>query len=390
MSLESALDEERREVMNILEGRTTQTSAPANLTTTSIGLNCTANSAPAVRSMLDIAGPAAPRHGSIANPELGVTMPALRSAPITRSMFDPMFSPPPNRLSHSATTSPANVHSSSGGIGRAQSDAASHPPDGWPRPVSDRDRAVNPTQDYQFDMLPSIQSQALPKRVTQGGKKQGTTTSMSAIMQGQEPGPLQGGRESGRHSSTAGILGSHSKSPSSPGSGMLNTDSFNLMPTPGKFVTDGGKIIDMNNAYRTPSDAALLKSGGNLSNLPRRNTEQVRVGSGEVLSPNGGVRLQKDYYETGEDMEGAIESSEEDSTASSGEDDWPSQSIRGRKRSRRKKGPGSADADTEDSENDGVSSGGATGGTLGMGKAGGPRKVENLPAAAEEERKSTD
>ena len=384
MSLESALDEERREVMNILEGRTTQTSAPANLTTTS------ANPAPAVRSMLDITGPVAPRHGSIANIEFGVTMPALGRAPITRSMLDPMFSPPPNRLSHSVTTSPANVDSSSGGIGRAQSDAVSHPPNGWPRPVSDRDRAVNPTQDYQFNMLPSLQSQALPKRVTQGGKKQGTTSSRSAIMQRQEPGPFQGGRESGRHSSTAGILGSHSKSPSSHGSSMLNTNSLNLMPTPGKFVTDGGKIIDMNNAYRKLSDAALLKSGGNLSNLPGRNTERVRVGSGEVSPPNGGVRLQKDYYETGEDMDGPIESSDENSTASSGEDGWTLQSIRGRKRSRRKKGPGSADVDTEDSENDGVSIGGATGETLGMGRAGGPRKVKSLLIAAKEERKSTD
>ncbi len=388
--------------MNILEGRTTQTRASATSTTFSVGQNAagTANPAPAVRSMLDIAGPAAPRKGSIAGTGIAAaTTPALRNAPTTRSMLDPTSSPPPNRYAHTVSRSPTNVQSSSAGLHRAQSDAASHPPDTWPRPLSDRDRAVNPTQDYQFEMLPSIQSQALPKRVTQGGKKQGLTTgSMAAIMQGQELGPLPRGRDSGRHNSTAGKLGGHSKSPSSrlnnrassPGSSILNTNSFNLMPTPGRFVTDGGKVIDLNSAYRRLSDVALLNSGGNLSNLPGRNTERVRAGSGEVLSPSGGVRLQKDYYERGENVEGAIESSDEDPTASSGEEGWDSQSLRGRRKSRRKRNAGGTNADTEDSETDGASTGGATAGTLGMGRAAGPRKVKSLLAAAEEERKSTE
>lgn len=169
---------------------------------------------------------------------------------------------------------------------------------------------------------------------------------------------------------------------------MLNTNSFNLMPTPGKFVTDGGKVIDMNSAYRRLSNVALLNSGGNLSNLPGRNTERVRAGSGEVISPSGGVRLQKDYYEQGEDMEGAIESSDEDLTGSSAEDGWDSRSLRGRRKSRRKRGAKGTDADTEDSETEKTSNGGATAGNLGMGRAAGPRKVKSLLAAAEEERKS--
>lgn len=398
MSLESALDEERREVMNILEGRFTQTRAPASSTTSPIGQTAgPVSAAPAVRSMLDIAGPAAPKPGSVAGTGTGATTSALKDTPTTRSMLDPTSSPPPNRYAHGVSRSPAHVKSSVGGLHRAQSDAASHPPGTWPRPLSDRDRAVNPTQDYQFDMLPSIQSQALPKRVTQGGKKQGLTTgSMAAIMQGQELGPLPRGRDSGRHNSTAGILGGHSESPSSrinnrassPGSNMLNTNSFNLMPTPGKFVTDGGKVIDMNSAYRRLSNVALLNSGGNLSNLPGRNTERVRAGSGEVISPSGGVRLQKDYYEQGEDMEGAIESSDEDLTGSSAEDGWDSRSLRGRRKSRRKRGAKGTDADTEDSETEKTSTGGATAGNLGMGRAAGPRKVKSLLAAAEEERKS--
>lgn len=398
MSLESALDEERREVMSILEGRTAQARAPVRSSTSPTGQNPgPANAAPAVRSMLDIAGSAPPRQGPVAGTGVGATSSALRNAPIIRSMLDPASSPPPNRYSQGVPRSPTILQSSGSGLHRAQSDAGSHPPHTWPRPLSDRDRAVNPTQDYQFDMLPSIQSQALPKRVTQGGKKQGLATgSMAAILQGQELGPLPRGRDSGRHNSTAGILGGHSKSPSSrlsnrassPGSSMLNTNSFNLMPTPGKFVTDGGKVIDMNSAYRRLSDVALLNSGGNLSNLPGRNTERVRAGSGEVISPSGGVRLQKDYYERGEDMEGAIESSDEDPTGSSGEDGWDSRSLRGRRKRRRKRGAGGTDADTADSETDGALTGEATAGNLGMGRAPGPRKVKSLLAAAEEERKS--
>ncbi len=167
---------------------------------------------------------------------------------------------------------------------------------------------------------------------------------------------------------------------------MLNTNSFNLKPTPGKFVTDGGKVIDMNNAYRRLSDAALLKSGGNLSNLPARSTsERIRADSGEALSPTGGIRLQKDYYQNDDDDEAAIESSDED--ASSGDEPWGSENSRGRRRSRRKKSPGGAEADWEDSENEGLQKREA-GSTLNMGRAQHPRKVKSLLAAAEEERKA--
>lgn len=376
MSLESAIDEERREVMNILEGRPTQyNSSQGN------GQSLrTSSPAPPVRSMLDI-GPAAARHSSIAGPTGGVTTSPLRSAPLTRSMLDP----------HSPPLPAVEQNQTGGGIHRAQSDASTKPPTWRPRAGSDRDRGGSggalPYTENQFDMSSTVHGQSLPKRVTQGGKKGLGLSSMASIMQGQELEPLPMGRDQGRHNSTAGIIGGKSKSPSSrlsnrsqsPGGAMLNTNSFNLMSTPGKFVTDAGKVIDMNNAYRRLSDANLLKSGGQLSSLPASKNATERALSGETLSPTGGTRLQKDYYENDENGEAAIESSDEEHT--SDEDAWGTPSGRGRRRSRRKKGAGGTDADNEDSENDR----GLGGGPAGMGKSGGPKMAKSLMAAAEEE-----
>ena len=390
MSLESALDEERREVMNILEGRPEQHRSPADK-------NGRTSSPAPVRSMLDVGDPAAPRHGSIAGTGVGITNLSMRGTPSAtgvRSMLDPS-TPSPTRTTHSVTTSPTAAHPSNQGLHRAQSDAASHPPENRNRAGSDRDRgSINPQASYQFDMSSSVQGQPLPKRVTQGGKKQSQTlNSMAAILQGQELGPIPRGRDSGRHNSTAGILGGNSTSPSSrvnnrsqsPGGSLLNNNSFNLMPTPGKYLTDAGKVIDMNSAYRRLSDAALLKSGGQLSNLPTKSaSHRVRLDSGETLSPTGEVRLQKDYYENAETGEAAIESSDEEH--SSDDDGWGASGIRGRRRGRRKKGAGGTEADTEDSEYD-ESLKSRNIGTIGMGRGGGPRMVKSLLAAAEEERK---
>ena len=158
---------------------------------------------------------------------------------------------------------------------------------------------------------------------------------------------------------------------------MLNNSSFNPMPVPGKFVTPGGAVIDMNNAYRRLSDANLLKSGGHLSNIPTpKGKEGTRIGTGESLSPTGEVRLQKDYYRTGKSGDAAIESSDE--SLSTDEDAWGPTS-RGRKKvSQRKRIDSDAkkDANNKNSES----------GPAGMGRAGGPRTVRSLLAAAEEER----
>ena len=380
MSLESALDEERRAVMDILEGRTTQRSSSMASGSTFNQNARTASPVAPVRSMLDI-GPAAPRHGSVAGGGVGVTPSPLRSAPLTsgtRSMLDPLIPPAP-RTTQSTTTSPTESKPSMSGLHRAQSDASSHPMEGRFRVVNDKDKNIQ--SKYQFDMTSTVSGRALPKRVSLGGKKS-KRNAMASIIQGQELDPLPA-RDNGRHNSTAGILGGHSRSPSSrlnnrsqsPGVSMLNTNSFNPMAVPGTFVTDSGKVIDMNSAYRRLSDAALLKSGGNLSSLPTRNSAtRARAGSGEVLSPSGEPRLQKDFYED-EHGEGAIESSDEEH--SSDDDAWNAQNPRGRRISRRKNG-GTADDDDSD---DGMREG-----PVGMGRSGAPRMVRTLMGAAEEER----
>ena len=374
MSLESALDEEVREVMNLLEGRPSQYGSSSN----TVGGGRTSSSVPPVRSMLDI-GPMATGHSSIPVPAVGAMNLPIYNATSNRSRLDPPSSP----------TLPSNSVSTGYVHHRAQSDASSTIPALRPRASSDRERAGGalPYAENQFDMTSIIHGQALPKRVTQGGKKGLGISSMASIMQGQELDPLPMTRDRGRHNSTAGIIGVKSKSPSSrlsnrsdsPGGTILNTNSFNLMSTPGKFVTDGGKVIDLSNAYRRLSDANLLKSGGHLSSLPTR-TATARARTGETLSPTGETRLQKDYYENDENGEAAIESSDEE--RSSEDEAWGPQSARGRRRGRQRKDIGGNDVDNEDNEKDRR----LRNGPAKMGQTGGPRMVKSLLGAAEEER----
>lgn len=363
MSLETALDDERREVMDILEGRPSPNQGLGNRSASPLAPSARRRSPPPpVRSMLDIAGP--------------VTSNRAQSV---RSMLD-TGRPASIRSAHGPSTSGASL-STALGRRRAGSDTV----EPRPRAVNDRE-AVNPHVDYQFQMLPSIQNQALPKRVTQGGKKQ-NISSMASIMQGQELGPLPRGRDQGRHNSSAGI----GRGSTSPSSRLLNRSQSpgtgTLMQTPGKFVTDSGKVIDMNSAYRRLSDAALIKSGGGLSSLPTNPVSQrVHLGTGESLSPTGEVRLQKDYYEPGENGEAAVESSDEDPQSGSSEDEhWGQRYLRGRKRGRRRMAEDEGDSDNEGSNSDGTNAGE---GSVGLGKAPGPRKAKSLLAAAEEESES--
>ncbi|TKA79956.1 hypothetical protein B0A49_02174 [Cryomyces minteri] len=190
-----------------------------------------------------------------------------------------------------------------------------------------RGRGLNPESAYNFEMYPSIESQAMPKRVTQGGKKSQRNAMAGVYGDGEIPklpSLSVGGnqRDKGRHHSAAGILARSHKPPSpsggsgersaSPGyrqgSGGLNTNSMNLQKTPGMYVSGSGKTIDINNAYRRMSDAAFMRSGGSLSSLPTRKGSDPA--KGEMEAPGGGVRLQKDYY-ADEGEEDAVESSDE-------------------------------------------------------------------------------
>ncbi len=365
--------------------------------------------------MLDVSGDApAPavrqRHNSVASlggPPSQSTSRSVSGGQSVRSMLDPTASapptqttfnvphrtsPPPARAAFSANTSPVEAHSS--GFHRTRSDASAYPPDLGPSPRAERERGptdpsrFGPNADYQFEMLPSIQAQSMPKRVTQLGKKGGMIPSMASVVHGTDLGgmPL---RDRGRHNSTAGIGSSAkhtSRSPSarlgrssSPHTSKLNTNSFNPMPTPGQFVGEGGTVVDLNSAYRRLSNAALARSGGSLSALPARNGPQhIRADSGEALSPSGGVRLEKDYYDDADDMERAVESSDEDN-GDSDRGRSGSENSRGRRKGRRK-GAGGTAVDLDDSDDSSLLAGG-------MGSATGPRQARSLMAAAEEERK---
>ncbi|KAF2468610.1 uncharacterized protein BDR25DRAFT_56130 [Lindgomyces ingoldianus] len=303
MSLESALDEERREVMALLEGRPSVPRPPRTESPLARAQSPAAAVSP-VRSMLDIGpAPSSARHASVAGTGVGIATPY-------GSMLDPS-SPRANRSSSRGPTSP---------------------------PPSARSLAsprANPEAAYQFEMMPTIEAHSMPKRVSQGGKKK-SKGAMSAIYGNSSDLHHGGTRDRERHNSLGGLLGkgkSGSPDPgrsASPGGRKLNTNSFNLMPDPKKYVTDSGKIVDMQSAYRRLSDAALLRSGGALSTLPvRKGSDPVK---GESLAPGGGVRLAMDDF--GDD-EAAVDSSEDDdSDASSERGDWSSSKRRGRRRTR--------------------------------------------------------
>ena len=372
MSLEAALEEERREVMNILEGRPTINRDNFNGQTSSLGQNSAVkSSAPPIRSMLDIDDSPAPKHASSS-----AVSTHGKSSQVVRSMLD-VDSPEPTRGSSKPPSLLQSLSTPGAGPHRT------HASDSRPRALNDRE-GVDPSTDYQFSMLPSIQNQALPKRVTQGGKK-----SIAPIMQGHELGSSQRGRDGGRGHTMAG-LGGGSKSPSSrafnrsqsPGIGLTP----GLVPDRTKYVTESGKVIDMSTAYRKLNDAALLNAGGGLSNSPSTSAAgSSTAGKGELLSPSGEPRLQEDYYPTEGDEDEVGESSEEGEYVggSGGDEHWDPTGTRGRRRGRQLQGNEGANVGTEGQE---LGSRDMEG-MVGLGKTPGPRKPKSLLAAAEEERK---
>ncbi|WEW57246.1 hypothetical protein PRK78_002711 [Emydomyces testavorans] len=365
MSLEAALDEERLEILDILEGRSHVPHARNSSAT------------PQVRSMLDIApDSAAQRHNSIAGTAVGITQAPSRTTPKSgtgvRSLLEPL-APSPLRLTQSATSSPtsdAGPSPETADNHRRASDSSSKG-----LPEVKRRQGVDPQLDYQFEMLPSIPSQALPKRVSRGGKlghhhNAMHTNSMAAVMSGGDLGPLPSftrGRPVGRHPS----LPEHSRSPSarlgrsrSPSNKLLNNNSTKAPSS--KLVTDSGKVINMDHAYRRLSNAALSRAGGTLASYPGQATHKHVDGVDGAA--DGDIRLQTDYYsDTPEGGCSEDYSSEEDvEDTSSGEYSFKSEIHRGRRRTRKK-------TDAE---------GTAEGGTRSEER----RKAQSLLAAAEEER----
>jgi hypothetical protein len=428
MSMEQAAAEEARAIMEILEGPRKKSAPAPRPLGSPVGRHASpspAGTRSPIRSMLDISDAPAP---------------ARRNNSAVRSMLDigdnPVSPPPRNNSnsrnslggrpngasgirsmldsagassthSHSTSTSPTQ-HNFPDTRPRRASDAPAHSPSGdGPRYLSEMGRPGVPSGSssaygsslrQQFEIMPTIQANAVPLRVSHGGRRSSQIpNSMASVMSGIDVGgiPIRG-NDRGRNSiADTGIRSNskHSSSPSgrfgrslgrsqSPHSSKLNNNNFNLMPDPRKIVGESGKVIDLDNAYRRLSNDALARSSA-FSNLPARapvhGFEHVRTESGESVTANGGVRLQKDYHwyenRNEDDEEALVNSSEEegddeDDDLSSGGEGWGSGKRRGRGRSRKGK-------DDDGSE----------GSTLGMGAASGPRQPKSLLAASEEERK---
>ncbi|KAK3316373.1 hypothetical protein B0H66DRAFT_293117 [Apodospora peruviana] len=348
MSMEAMLDEERRAVLALLEGQAApRPRAPSLLKERSPSPFTTPRSP--VRSMLDIGDePPSPMTQSVTSLNASTKKSPVTTAPVrsmldvdspppapVRSMLD-VDSPPPSSPKQvlSSPSSPIETNSrayaANKGHPRSMSDAASRPVDFGPRssdfgPRSSASR-LDPTSDYQFSgIITNNSGGVLPKRVTQGGKRSAQQSAMAEVMRGNDLSgiPLPGDR--GRHYNIPGTtirlkdksksphnrLGLRSKSPQLP----LNARQM----SPAGRAMLGAQDVDYNNAYRRLSDAALLMSGGSLSELGRRKRSDELANSG---------RLTKDYLSPHGDL--LEEDSSDDNAGSSSEDEGE----RGRKTAR--------------------------------------------------------
>ncbi|KAL1841881.1 hypothetical protein VTJ49DRAFT_6480 [Mycothermus thermophilus] len=309
MSMEAMLDEERREVLALLEGKTAR--PPSTL-----GARSPSPYTPRspVRSMLDVAP---------VRSMLDVDSPPPPAQPI-RSMLD--VDTPPDAAKRvlstpsSPTMSDTRASSAAAAQPRSMSDASTRPPaDFGPRLGPPR---ADKTSEYQFSgIITTHGGQPLPKRVTQGGKR---SSALPDLMKAPEPSGLVLPGDRGRHSliGPSGRAGNKSKSPNN----RLSVRSHSPRAPPllrtlspaGRAVINDPEIIDYNNAYMRLSNAALARSGGVLSELGRKP-------SANYLAETG--RLEKDYL--GPDGEVLVEDSSDDNGSSSAEE-----GERGRKAAR--------------------------------------------------------
>ncbi|KAL0934304.1 usp domain-containing protein [Colletotrichum truncatum] len=357
MSMEAMLDEERRDVLALLEGTTSRPSWNSNSPVSARSPSPYTSPRSPVRSMLDIGD------------EGGKKSPARTTVMPVRSMLDIDAPPAPVRSMLDIDTSAPKQVASAGPSSpvesraphpRTFSDSHSGPkPSFGPRAPINR---LDPTSDYQFsDIATNNIGQAMPKRNTQGGRKTAGGV-MADVMRGNEiPGIVLPG-ERARHGSIASnpvprnarssSRGNNSKSKSPHGRLGMRSPSPNVsgrfQQIPGTAMLDDGRVVDITRAYRKLSDANLAFSKGNLGELATRKKSNA--------SERNGGRLTKDYLSPdGEELE---ESSDEEHSFSDEEQ------HRGRKMS-----PRSADDTSKSSAGDK-----------------GERKTLSLLAAAEEER----
>ena len=377
MSLESALEEERREIIRILEGR------PAAPVATAMRNQSVAMPRPA-RSMLDVeSSPPVLRHHSVAGTSEGIS-PHPQTSPASpvpqpryRSMLDfDSPPPPPSTVNTSLKVSISNQPQRSQSIAFAPSVKAGNsgrkgsiiPVDtgGRKGSIAPMDTRMNFSGfAADADGAPISRQKTGSKQRQRGSEdkevpmamrkqlyqadEDGVPIPVMAIPSGNAARVLPSDNSPGRYG--------RSKSP------RMRNSPMNLMSDPRMITLQTGETIDLNKAYRRLSDAKLSASDGGLARLPQKKVaDKLRQMSGETLAPNGGTRMTKDHY----DSEEAIDTSDEESD--DGLDHGFDGFHRGRQKGRPRGGDGNEDTPAS------------------MGKAAGPRKPMSMLAAAEEER----
>ncbi|KAI1208167.1 uncharacterized protein F4807DRAFT_461895 [Annulohypoxylon truncatum] len=290
MSLEAALEEERKEVENLIA---MQPRRPASVDHRSPSPFTTPRSP--MRSMLDIGDRSTntPRSPPPQAPVRSMLDIDTRPLPQPRSMLD--ISSPSTNTPTSTHTSPTLSYKSPASDNtnrnRSMSDAASNPViDLGPRsppPMSlSSSRNNDPTSAYKFhDILPTNVGQAMPARRGPGSSIR--SSSIGEALRGPDLSNLVLPGEHSRFSRK----NNKSKSPNN----RFNLRSNSPFGNPSgrnqqqDVITLNGQVMDMNNAYRKLSDANLLYGGSSLASLARK--KQEGEGHGRIekdnLSPYG-------------------------------------------------------------------------------------------------------
>ncbi|KAH8159812.1 hypothetical protein CIB48_g8425 [Xylaria polymorpha] len=266
ISFESALEEERKEIENLISMSMSQ--APRRAPSAGPRSPSPYMRSP-VRSMLDIDSPPPPRQ-------------------VTRSMLDVDSPLPTPSSTHTSPTlhykTPASDNSTRN---RSMSDAASNPaPDFTPRsPPLVSPRNTDLTSAYKFhDILPTNVGQALPPKRGPGSAAQ--RGSIGEALRGSDLSNLVLPGDSGR---AFAFRKNKSKSPNNRfslrSSSPFGNASKRSPPQANTFMLDNGQVMDMNNAYRRLSDANLIYGGSSLASLARKKPDDSD-GYGRIAKDN--------------------------------------------------------------------------------------------------------
>ncbi|SPO05012.1 uncharacterized protein DNG_07697 [Cephalotrichum gorgonifer] len=338
MSLEAAMDEERRAILEILER---QAASKTSSTTARRADSPATSPRSPIRSMLDV-GETSPGRKSTSPPPAAVKYrsmldvgmpPAPKSQPPVRSLFDEPLASPPAGPTHSAKSSLSDTSQAAASTQSARSTAElPRGPEGGSGRHSSPHRSSNPLAGYQFgDIITSQLGQSLPmpKRNQQVGRgstgiplsnqQAGRSSVSSPLSQAHAPAPTGPGDQQ-RHSMGPIMRRANTKAQSTSPHGRRSLRGVSPQPSlfserPNQRVAtlDSGYQLDLAKAYKNLSNASLLASEGPLSALAFQKVQSQKAGEG---------RLEKSYL--GPDGEGLYTSSEDEG------DHDDDESVRGR------------------------------------------------------------